>query len=209
MLVKNMIVSLPQTSHLRSILSKILPSACVLLMMPLILAASEPTATRTYVDEDYDFKVAAPATWKRANPAGVTVPGELCRVWSHGAGSTIVVFVQKPNRALSPRLLLDISVKPMKEKLGCEVPEQAVKTFAGMKAMSMVVTGKGTGGALDGKGSVPTSQHWVAVPREKDIICLLLTAPEADFRSAEQVFQAVLKTFQAGGSQTREQKEAK
>jgi hypothetical protein len=209
MFVKKAIVNLHHVSHPRSVLGRILPSACALLMMPHILAASEPTAARTYVDEDYDFKVAAPTTWKRANPAGIAVPGELCRVWSHGTISTIVVFVQKPNRAFSPRFLLDISVKPMKEKLGCEVPEQAVKTIAGMKAMSMVVTGKGTGGALDGKSNIRTSQHWVGVPRKTDIICLLLTAPEADFRSAEQVFQAMLKTLQVGGSQTREQKEAK
>ena len=209
MFVKKAIVSLPHVRRPARIFGRILPPACALLMMPLILAASEQTPTRTYVDEDYDFKVAAPTTWKRANPAGVSVPGDVCRVWSDGTSSTIVVFVQKPNRAFSPRFLLDISVKPMKEKLRCDVREQAVKTVAGMQAMSMVVTGKGTGGALDGEGNVPTSQHWVAVPREKDIICFLLTVPEADFRSAENVFQAMLKTLQVGGSQTQEQKEAK
>ena len=59
MFVNNGAVNLPHVCRPNSILGRILPSACVLLMLPLILAASEQAAPRTY--EDYDFKEAAPS----------------------------------------------------------------------------------------------------------------------------------------------------
>jgi hypothetical protein len=160
------------------------------------------------VDEDYGFKVAAPGTWQRASASGVGVPGEVCRVWSTGRSTTIVVFMQKPNQAVSPRLVLDESAKAMKTSLGCDIQEQQVKDVAGMRAMWLVATGNGTGAALDGMGSVRTSQHWVAVPRDKDIIVLLLTAPESEFKSASEAFHAMLKSLEVSGKQTAEQKAA-
>ena len=65
----------------------------------------------------------------------------------------------------------------MREQLGCEITASEVKTVSGKKAMWMVATGKGTGGTLTGQGDVDTTTHWVAVPREKDIVVLLLTCP--------------------------------
>jgi hypothetical protein len=172
-------------------------------------AAAQEKPKRTYVDEDYGFKVASPGNWQRASPSGISVPGEVCRVWSPGQTSTIVIFMQKPNQAVSPRYVLDASAKAMKTSLGSNIQEQEVKEVAGMRAMWLLVTGKGTGGALDGKGNVRTSQRWVAIPREKDIIVLLLTAPEAEFKHADEVFQAMLKTLEVTGKQTAEQKAAK
>jgi len=175
-----------------------------------LASATQQKPNRTYVDEDYGFKVAAPGDWQRASPAGFAVPGEVCRVWTPGQKTgSIVIFMQKPNQAMSPRWALDVSTKAMRESRGCDIQEKEVRDVAGMRAMWMVVTGNGTGGALDGKGNVRTSQHWVAIPREKDIIVLLLTTPEAEFKSAVEIFQAMLKTLEVTGKQTAEQKAAK
>jgi len=183
--------------------------AAVLCAAVVLLAAAQQPAKRIYVDEDYGFKLAAPGDWQRASPNGATVPGEICRVWSSGQSATVVIFMQKPNQAVSPRLVLDESAKAMKTSLGCDIQEQQVKDVAGMRAMWLVVTGNGTGAALDGKGGVRTSQHWVAIPRERALIVLLLTAPEAEFKSAQEVFQAMLETLEVTGKQTAEQKAAK
>jgi hypothetical protein len=161
-------------------------------------AVADQPADRTYVDEDYAFKVAAPSDWQRVNPAGLAVPGEICRAWSPDQLATIVIFVQKPGEAVRARDVLDQSAAAMKSS-GCDINEQAVKKVAGVEAMWLAVTGKGTGGALDGKGDVRTSQRWVALPREKDVIVLLLTAPEADFKQRDDVFQAMLKTLSLTG----------
>ena len=71
--------------------------------------------------------------------------------------------------------------------------------------MWLIVEGKGTGGAIDGKGDVQTTQHWVAIPREKDIVVALLTSPASDFAENRKSFEAALKTFEVGGEQTEEQ----
>jgi hypothetical protein len=81
-----------------------------------------------------------------------------------------------------------------------------MRQVAGMQAMWLLITAKGTGGALDGKGSVPTTQQWVAIPREKDIIVLLLTAPDSNFASLSPAFGSVLGTLKVSGTQTEEQK---
>jgi len=88
------------------------------------------------------------------------------------------------------------------------VPEQSVKDVAGMGAMWMVVNGKGNGAALTADGSVPTAQHWVAVPRAKDILIFLLTAPQDKFADQDQALQTALASARIGGSQTPEQKAA-
>ena len=87
--------------------------------------------------------------------------------------------------------------------------EKDVRDVDGKKAMSLVVEGKGTGGAIDGKGSVQTSQHWIAIPREKDVIVALLTSPSSDFKKNQELFLASIKRFKIGGTQTADQKESK
>jgi hypothetical protein len=180
---------------------------CLLLF---ILGSSQQVVaekvSRTYVDEDYGFSLEAPDGWARANPAGISVPGEVCRAWSPDGASTIVVFVQKPNKAFTPSFLLEQSAASVKTGLSAQVQEQEVRQVAGMQAMWLVFKAKGTGGALDGKGSVPMTQHWVAIPREKDVIVLLLTASDSNFASLSPVFGSVLGTLKVSGSQTEDQK---
>jgi hypothetical protein len=180
---------------------------CLLL---LVLGASQQVVadkiSRTYVDEDYGFSLEAPEGWARANPAGISVPGEVCRAWSPKGTSTIIVFIQKPNKAFTPSFLLEQSAAAVKTGLSAQVQEQEVREVAGMQAMWLVFKAKGTGSALDGKGSVPMTQQWVAIPRENNIIVLLLTAPDSDFASLSPVFGSVLGTLKVSGSQTEEQK---
>src|SRR5262249_22079425 len=82
----------------------------------------------------------------------------------------LVVFRQKPANPVSPRALLDASVKAYQTSLGATADQQEVREVGGMRAMWMIVTGKGTGAAIDGKGAVPTTAHWVAIPRSKDTL---------------------------------------
>ena len=120
-----------------------------------------------------------------------------------------MAFVQEPGSAFSPRFLVDESAKAVKEKLGCTVKVAEVRPVDGKKAMWMVVTGKGTGGALDGTGDVETTTHWVAIPREKDIVIALLTCPAADYEDRRPSFEKAIRSMKVQGNQTPEQAEAK
>ncbi len=180
--------------------------AVLWLAVPMLSRAQpqQPTA-RVYVDEDYDFRVAAPSAWSRVNPAGLSVPGEICRAWSPDEKTTISIFVQKIGRAVHPRDLLEQSAAGLKG-IGGTFTDQEVRLVGGMKSMWLIATAPGTGAALTGSGDVPTTQHWVAVPREKDVLVLLLTAPASAFDSAETVFKTMLDTLVVGGVQSSGQK---
>jgi len=179
-------------------------AAALWLAVPQALWA-QPKETRVYVDEDYDFRVSSPQGWHRFNPASLSVPGEVCRAWTPDGTSTVSIFVQKPDTAVHPRVILDGSAAAIKG-IGGVVKEQELRTVAGMQAMWLVGEGDGTGAALTGKGTIRTAQHWVAIPRARDIVVLLLNAPASDFVTAEATFKAMLATLRIGGVQTPEQK---
>jgi len=120
-----------------------------------------------------------------------------------------VAFVQEPGSAANPRTLVDDGSKVMKEKLGCSVKAAEVRSVDGKKAMWIVATGKGTGGALTGQGDVETSSHWVAIPREKDVIVVLLTCPATDYDERRPSFEKAIQTMKIQGTQTPEQAESK
>ena len=182
-------------------------AAALWLSAPRPSAADEPAAAkRVYVDEDYDFRLSPPAGWQRGNPARISVPGEVCRAWTSDGQTSIVVFIQKPGTALHPKSLLDSTVHGL-EKLGATVEEQEVRAIGGMQAMWVRIEGPGTGGALIDKGKVPTGQIWVAIPRESDILVLVLTAPVEGWTIAETAFKAMLGTLEMGGRQTAEQRQ--
>ena len=97
----------------------------------------------------------------------------------------------------------------MREKFGCTIQTTDVKTVGGKKAMWMVATGKGTGGTLTGTGDVDTTTFWVAIPREKDIVVVLLTCPAADYEERRPSFESAIQSLKVQGTQTAEQSEAK
>ena len=111
--------------------------------------------------------------------------------------------------AVSPRVMLDGSTKSMKDMLGATVSVEAIRPVKGMQAMWMVVSAKGTGGAIDGKGDVETTQHWVAVPRERDVVVVLLSCRAADYARLQKSFESAIGSLKLSGSQTAEQKTAK
>jgi hypothetical protein len=74
--------------------------------------------------------------------------------------------------------------------------------------MWLIVEGDGNGGAIDCKGLMKTTQFWVAIPRAKDIIVALSTSPASAFVENRKSFEAALKTFVVGGTQTDAQQKS-
>jgi hypothetical protein len=170
-------------------------------------APAAPAADRLYVDEDYNFRLASPSGWPRTNPAALALPGEVIRAWSPDGTAWVAIYrLVPPSGPVSPRGMTTHNADALKNSLGAEIAVQEVRDLAGMKAMWVIANGKGTGSALDGKGTVPTSQHWVAVPRSDDVLVFLLTAPQSAFGQVDRVFEDMLRTLQVGGTQTEGQR---
>ena len=172
--------------------------ACVL---PAVSAASRPDTSEPerrsgYTDEKYGFQLVPPADWEHGNLAAYSVPGELRAAWTPNGTTSITVFVQKPGHGVSPGFLAESSVNAISKLGGVVVKQQEVIAIAGREAMSLVGVGPGTGGALTGNGPVSNVQHWIAIPRERDVIVLLLTTPEADFETHTPAFEAMLDTLE-------------
>jgi hypothetical protein len=165
----------------------------------------EPKQEEKYVDDKYEFSITVGAPWKSARLQTFTVPGVARAAYAQPGGSSIVIFLQEPGQAFDPRFLVDMSASSIERSLGATVREKDVKSIDEKKAMWLVVEGKGTGGAIDGKGDVQTTQHWVAIPRKKDVVVALLTSPTSDYDENRKSFEAALKTFQVGGEQTEQQ----
>ena len=171
--------------------------------------SSAETDGKMISDDWCGFSVSVAEPWQRAPLRGYTVPGAIRCGWSGPNGASVVIFLQEPGAAISPRVILDGSAKAQKDKLGATVSVEAVRPVAGMQAMWMVVSGKGSGGAIDGKGAVETTQHWVAVPRERDVVVVLLSCPTADYARLQKSFESAVGSLKMSGSQTAEQKAAK
>jgi hypothetical protein len=150
-----------------------------------------------------------PQGWKEGDPKGFNVPGDICCAWSPDNVASIVVFVQNVGQPYSPRVLLEQSAQALEKGLGAEVKQKDVIDVGGMRGFSLVVTGNGNGAAIDGKGTVRTTQHWVAIPRDKDIVIFLMNSPDADYQKNDQVLQAVTNTLKVTGQQSPEQRAAK
>ena len=128
---------------------------------------------------------------------------------SHDRFCISVIFLQKPGAAISPRVILDGSVKAQKDQLGTTVSAEAVRPIAGMQAMWMIVSSKGNDGAIGGQGEIQTTQHWVAGPRERDVLVVLLSCPAASYTRLQKSFESAVDSLTLSGSQTAEQKSAK
>ncbi|HEX4965210.1 MAG TPA: hypothetical protein VF173_30655 [Thermoanaerobaculia bacterium] len=150
-----------------------------------------------------------PEGWKQGDPKGFNVPGDICCAWSPDNVASIVVFIQNTGQPYSPRVLLEQSAQALQKGLGAEVKQKDVIDVAGMRAFTLVVSGNGNGAAIDGKGSVHTTQHWVAIPRDKDIVIFLMNSPDASYEANNQTLQAMLNTLKVTGQQSPEQRAAK
>lgn len=189
-------------------------SATILLSSAILLAWAAPGSSaegdgKTISDEWCGFSVSVAEPWQRAPLRGYTAPGAIRCAWSGPNGASIVIFLQEPGVAVSPRVMLDGSAKAQNDKLGATVSVEAVRQIADMQAMWMVVSGKGNGGAIDNKGNIQTKQHWVAVPRERDVVVVLLSCPEVDYAGLQKSFESAVASLKLSGSQTAEQKSAK
>lgn len=198
---------MPISRNIRRCVAALLGSILVFVATRAAFAAEDDGGK--YSDEKYGFVLTVSSTWKSAPLQAYSVPGVARAAWKGAGNASIVAFVQEPGKAFSPRFLVDASAASMKTALGAKVVAQEVKAVAGKQAMWLVVEGKGTGGAIDGKGDVATTQHWVAIPREKDILVVLLTCPAADYPAAEKAFVTAVDAMTVKGDQTAEQKDAK
>ncbi len=90
----------------------------------------------------------------------------------------------------------------MKSQPGTAVRVAEVRPVAGREAMWMLIDGPGTGGAIDGKGDVKTTQHWVAVPHDKNIIVALLTCPTNDYAGLQKSFESAIISLKFTGPPT-------
>lgn len=169
-------------------------------------AAQDPPAAPTAVKpEEIGLSFAPPEGWQQGDPTKFTLPGEVCCVWSPDNLSSIVAFVQKHGKPLSPKVLLDQSAEAFQSIPGAQVKTKELGDFGGMRGFSLVVTAPGNGAAIDGKGTVPTTQHWVAIPRQEDVVIFLMTTPDEKFAQNEQAFQTLLSTLKVSGTQTPDQ----
>jgi hypothetical protein len=159
--------------------------------------------------EQMGLSFAPPQGWQQGDPTKFTVPGTICCVWSADNISSVAVFVQNSGKPYNPRTLLNQSAEGLQKSLGAEVRQKDVVDIGGMRGFSLVVSGNGTGAGIDGKGTVRTDQHWVAVPRDKDVVIFLMTTPDDKFAANEAAFQAMLGSLKITGTQTPDQQAAK
>ena len=186
--------------------------ALVVVGMGLALAspgrAADPAPGAT-ADNWVGFSLTVGKPWGKAALNQYAVPGVARCAWSGPGAANVVVFLQEPGTAVDPREMLDGSVTHLTKAFGVTASVATLRTVGGMRAMDMVVAGKGTGGALDGKGGTDTTQHWVAVPRERDVVVVLLSCPTAEYPELAKSFDAAVASLKIEGTQTAEQKAAK
>lgn len=170
--------------------------------------AAPGTAPKTMTPEQIGISFAPPQGWQQGDPTKFTLPGDICCAWSPDNVASIVAFVQKTGKPLNPKVLLDQSAQALQSGVGAQVKTKEVIDIGGKRGFSLVVTAPGNGAAIDGKGTVPTTQHWIAVPREQDVVIFLMTTPDEKFAANEQVFQSMLSSLQVSGTQTPDQMQA-
>lgn len=158
-----------------------------------------------YVDEDYDFQIKVPEGWFRADPKNYRSAGELCRVWTPGQMTSIMVYRYVDKTVHLPISLLDQTAESFTTQRNAEVLEQEVRKVSGKQAAWLVVVGNGNGGAIDGKGNIRTTQHMVAIPRVDDVIVLMFVAPEEDVPKYHPAFEKLLESIKVDGEQTQAQ----
>jgi hypothetical protein len=172
-------------------------------------AAANPNAGKGIPPEQIGLSFAPPQGWQQGDPTKLTLPGSVCCVWSPDGTTSVSVFVQNSGKPYNPRVLLEQSAEALQKGLNAEVRTKEVISVGGMRGFSLVVSGPGTGAAIDGKGTVRTDQHWVAVPRDKDVVIFLMTTPDDKFAANDAAFQTMLSSLKVTGTQTPDQQSAK
>ena len=173
------------------------------------MTAPNPNAAKGIPPEQMGLSFAAPQGWQQGDPTKFTVPGSICCVWSPDNISSVAIFAQNSGKPYNPRTLLEQSATGLQKSLGAEVRTKEIVNVGGMRGFSLVVSGPGTGAGIDGKGTVRTDQHWVAVPRDKDVVIFLMTTPDDKFAANEAAFQTMLGSLKVTGTQTPDQQAAK
>lgn len=170
---------------------------------------ANPNAAKGVPPEQIGLSFAPPQGWQQGDPTKFAVPGTICCVWSPDNASSIAIFVQNSGKPYNPRTLLNQSAEGLQKSLGAEVRQKDIVNVGGMRGFSLVVSGKGTGAGIDGKGTIITDQHWVAIPRDKDVVILLMTTADDKFAANEAAFQTMLSSLKITGTQTPDQQAAK
>jgi len=168
-----------------------------------LLAAELAPEARVFHDEALGIRMSAPGWWIRANPALLEAPGTILRAWTRDGTATIVVSRRETARPWPQRDLLD-DIASALAFLGAEIQAREVHHFRELRALGLVATGTG-----EGKDGPRTTQHWVAVPRERDVLVFLLSTPQAAFAADERTFEKMLASVEIQGSQTPEQRAEK
>lgn len=172
-------------------------------------AAPNPNAGKGIPPEQIGLSFTPPQGWQQGDPTKLTLPGTVCCVWSPDGTTSVSIFVQNSGKPYNPRVLLEQSAEALEKGLNAEVRTKEVVTVGGMRGFSLVVSGPGTGAAIDGKGTVRTNQHWIAIPRDKDVVIFLMTTPDEKFAANDAAFQTMLSSLKVTGTQTPDQQAAK
>ncbi len=160
-----------------------------------MLAGELAPSARIYTDATLGIKMSAPGYWIRANPALLDVPGKTLRAWTRDGAATVVVFQWQTAPPASPALLLDRLAAALEGDLGAEVQAREVQEVGGLRAVGLVATGTGKDG-----GGPRIKQHWVAIPRQRDVVVLLLSTPADSFAVDERTFDKMLASVEILGS---------
>lgn len=154
------------------------------------------SSNTVYVDTDFGFRATPPAGWNTLPAAIIQVPGKVLNAWTPDGATSIVAFTQQAGRPVSAKELLASSAAAMRQA-GFKVPLEEVTTIAGKEAMSLQASGPGSGAAIGaGLGSVETYQHWIAIPKQNQVLVLLLTCPDGAKANPTAQFETMLQSLQ-------------
>jgi hypothetical protein len=154
-----------------------------------LLAGELAPAARLYADEAVGIRMSAPGFWIRANPALLEVPGGILRAWTRDGSATVVVFRREMDRAWSAQELLERAADELESGLGAEVKARELHRLSGLDVVGVVARGRGEDGMQHG-------QHWVLVPRQRELIVLLLSTPGVSFDADERTFEKMLASVE-------------
>ncbi|MEK6701667.1 MAG: hypothetical protein AABZ53_05350 [Planctomycetota bacterium] len=150
-------------------------------------------AAPEFVDTSFGFRVTPPIDWRVAPPQSIVGLDKVVKVWATKDLSTIVAFTQEPGVPVSAGYLLNATVGPMTQR-GFKVSSQGVVNIAGTDAMSVKLSGPGTGIAI-GPGNVRTYQHWIAIPKGNRVLVLMLTTPDATKDENAKAFEEMVQSL--------------